>query len=165
MHRNFLYSVGGRSVCVKAFQKFWSITDYTRRKIEDSIRSGQTLNVPHGNVFVDRPDPKATLCHDWLATFCDVCEKQPDSEEVFISEILFLTCEIHTIARTTKAELYEDMCFDLLQTSLYHSFLSFTFHRKSDLEKESSLCRHFQTCLENRLSSLEDPKGMSAREM
>jgi hypothetical protein len=78
----FQYSVGGRGVCTTAFQNYWAITEYTRRKIQKSIVLGQSLDVPHGNSFYDHPDPKSAMCHDWLATFCDVGEKQPDSEQV-----------------------------------------------------------------------------------
>jgi hypothetical protein len=99
----FTYSVAGRVVCPVAFQHFWNITDYTRRKIEKSIKRGENLDIPHGNCFVDRPDPKRTLCMGWLEEFTAVCEHQPDSDE------------IHTVARCTKIELWEEMCHDLLK--------------------------------------------------
>lgn len=100
----FSYSVAGRDACPIAFQEFWNITEYTRRKIEKSIRQGENLDVPHGNVFVDKPDPKSSLCFDWFSHFCHYCEKQPDSDE------------IHTIERWKKIELWEEMQFDLLQS-------------------------------------------------
>lgn len=100
----FSYSVAGESVCTVAWQEFWQITEYTRRKIEKSIRLNQNIDVPHGNVFIDKPDPKKALCFDWFAHFSTYCEKQPDSED------------IHTIERWHKVDLYAEMKFDLLQS-------------------------------------------------
>lgn len=50
---------------------------------------------------MDKPDPKSTLCFDWLSKLCSASEHQPDIEE------------IHTIARCKKIEMFEDMIHDL----------------------------------------------------
>ena len=106
-HTNlFSHHIGVQRVCPTAFQHFWNITEYTRRKIEKSIKQGESLDLPHGNCFVDRPDPKSNLCFDWLAKLCQASEHQPDSGD------------IHTIARCLKIEMFEDMRHDLLTSGL-----------------------------------------------
>lgn len=97
----FTYKVMGNVVCGLAFQTFWNITNYTRRKIEASVRNRTAINVPHGNTFVHRASFKSDIVAAWFEDFVKVCEQQPDSNDV------------HTFERLRKIDLYEE-CIDSL---------------------------------------------------
>ena len=79
---SFKYYVDGKLVCYHAWEAFWNVSYYYRKKIESAIKAGTTLSIPHGNSIRDYTDPKSTLCEQWLHSFCKVCEHQPDSMEI-----------------------------------------------------------------------------------
>ena len=129
----FTYTVNGKPICPTAFQDFWNIKEYTRRKIEASIRNNISLDVPHGiyfhhslsdvlgNSFLEHPDTKTTMCRAWMLNFCNYQEQQPDSPK------------IHCIERILKCEVWLEMCEDMLLT---HPNL-----QKSELPSFPLFCR------------------------
>ena len=101
--KRFTLTVDGRPVCRKAFLIFWDIRDYTFKKLVRSIKHNEPLSVIHGNSYV-HDTVKLDRCCDWLGVLVKYCEQQPDSEEIHLPE------------RTYKADVYEEMVYDLSKT-------------------------------------------------
>ena len=98
---SFIFKVNNVPVCGTAFERFWNITNYTRRHVTDCIRSGMPATAPHGNESREYLNFKTRLVESWLDDFCLVCEQQPDSDEV------------HTVERYKKIDIYDAMISEM----------------------------------------------------
>ena len=97
----FIYKVNNVQCCGTAFERFWNISNYTRRHVMDCIRSGLPVSAPHGNEITEHLNFKTWLVKDWLTNFCLVCEQQPDSDDV------------HTVERYKKIDIYDVMISEM----------------------------------------------------
>ena len=70
----FIYKVNNVQCCGTALERFWNISNYTRRHVMDCIRSGLPVSAPHGNEITEHLNFKTRLVKDWLTNFCLVCE-------------------------------------------------------------------------------------------
>jgi hypothetical protein len=97
----FIYKVNNILCCGIAFERFWNITNYTRRHVTYCIRNNLPVTVPHGNSIREHLQFKTGLVIVWLSNFCLLCEQQPDSNEV------------HTVERYKKVDIYDVMISEM----------------------------------------------------
>ena len=97
----FIYKVNNILCCGIAFERFWNITNYTRRHVTYCIRNNLPVTVPHGNSIREHLQFKTGLVIVWLSNFCLLCEQQSDSNEV------------HTVERYKKVDIYDVMISEM----------------------------------------------------
>lgn len=99
--KKFYYKVNNVRCCGIAFERFWNITNFTRRHVIDCIRNRLPVSSPHGNSLIEHNNFKTRLVKNWLTNFCLVCEQQPDSNEV------------HTVERYKKIDIFDVMISEM----------------------------------------------------
>lgn len=82
----FNYKVNNVPCCGTAFERFWNISNYTRRHVMECIRSGVPVTAPHGNEAREHLNFKTRLVKVRLTSFCLVCEQQANSNGVHTVE-------------------------------------------------------------------------------
>ena len=100
-NEKFHYRVLTRNVCKTAWEAFWQISSYIRRKIETAVKTNQPISTIHGNSLLDHKSHQSDLVHAFLQNYLQYCEYQPDLQQY------------HTIARIQKYVLYEEMVAEM----------------------------------------------------